>query len=329
MSLSAAPRATLILLTYNQRTHLEAAARACFGQIGEPIEILMSDDASTDGSFELMQSLAARYEGPHTVRIRRNERNLGIGGHYNQAIAACSGELLITAAGDDISLPHRVQTLLRAWDATGQTADLIASHVFDMSSDGRDLGVIEVGDLSRWRNAEAWVRKRPYVIGASHAFTKRMHKRFGPFDAALAYEDQVMTFRACCMGGGVTVSEPLVRYRRGGLSKVSRDANTPEGFLRWMLAKHTRQRILFSQVHNDIVTAGRPSIWGGAPRRNLARSELMLKMLEKTSHRERIELALNSQHAGRLWALRYAMYIGFPQIAIGSRRLLRADTGQA
>lgn len=321
MTTTPTPRATLILLAYNQRALLAEAVQACFEQTGEPIEILLSDDASIDGSYELMQRLAAEYRGPHRVRLRRNERNLGIGEHYNRAIADSAGQLLVTAAGDDISLPDRVQALLAQWDATGQKADLIASHVIDMSEEGRDLGVIRVADLSRWRSADAWVRKRPYVIGASHAFTRRLHERFGPFDTALAYEDQVMALRACCMGGGVTVDRPLLRYRRGGVSALQASARTPQGFLQWNLKKHGRQLALYRQVRQDLATAGRPELWRGKVRRYFCRSELALRMLTEPRPWRRLLMALAPRGAGWFWALRHGLYFAMPSLAVRLRAM--------
>lgn len=315
MTATRPPRATLILLVYNQRALLTEAIQACFAQTGEPIEILLSDDASTDGSYELMARLTAGYRGPHQVRLRRNERNLGIGEHYNRAIADSSGQLLVTAAGDDISLPDRVQTLLSLWDATGQTADLIASHVIDMTEDGRDMGIIRVADLSRWKSPQAWVRKRPYVIGASHAFTRRLHERFGPFDASLAYEDQVMALRACCMGGGVTVDRPLLRYRRGGVSALEAAAQTPQGFLQWSQKKHARQRALYQQVHRDLDTAGWPQLWRGKVKRYFCRSDLALRMLAEPRAWRRLAMAWPPRGAGWFWALRHGVYFAVPSLA--------------
>jgi len=317
MTTTRPPRATLILLAYNQCALLAEAIQACFAQTGEPIEILLSDDASTDGSYELMQRMAAQYQGPHRVRLRRNERNLGIGEHYNRAIADSAGQLLVTAAGDDISLPDRVQTLLEQWDATGQRADLIASHVIDMSEDGRDMGVVRVGDLSRWKSPDAWVRKRPYVIGASHAYTRRLHERFGPFDAALAYEDQVMALRACCLGGGVTVDRPLLRYRRGGVSALEASAQTPQGFLQWNLKKHGRQQVLYQQIRRDLATAGRSELWRG----KVCRSDLALRMLAEPRPWRRLLMALAPRGAGWFWALRHGFYFAMPSLAVRVRAL--------
>jgi glycosyltransferase involved in cell wall biosynthesis len=313
----AAPRVTLILLAYNQSEYLPAAIQACMDQIGEPIEILLSDDASTDGSYELMREMAALYRGPHDIVVRQNETNLGIGEHYNRVVAASRGELLVTAAGDDISAPSRVKTLLVAWDQAGHKPDLIASDVIDMDVTGVELGDIHVADLSLWRSPDDWIAKRPYVIGASHAFTRRMHERFGPFRPDLSYEDQVMALRACCMGGGITVSQPLVRYRRGGISGLESSATTADGFLRWNARKHARQLALYAQIHQDLLTAGRPDLWRGKARRNHARSDLALRLLSAEGLKARLAMGLKTAHAGRLWAIRSALY--FSQPALGAR----------
>ena len=213
-----APRISLVLLAFNQQVTVRAAAEACLAQVGEPLEIVLSDDASTDGTFAQLQAVAAAYRGPHRVSARRNPANLGIGAHYNALIAQTSGALIVTAAGDDVSVPHRVQTLARAWDATQQRVDLLASDCVEMSSDGR-LGEIIRNDDLAVLSVEAWAQKTPFSVGATHAFTRRLMDRFGPFIDNVWYEDRIMVLRAIASGGAMTVAEPLVHYRTGGSSK--------------------------------------------------------------------------------------------------------------
>jgi glycosyltransferase involved in cell wall biosynthesis len=218
VSQTPSPRATLLLLAYRQEETVSEALRSCLAQRCEPLDIICSDDSSADGTYRVMRQEAARYSGPHRVTVRRNDATLGIAGHYNHLIAHSSGELLITAAGDDISEPDRVARLLQAWDAGGRRADLVASHVIDISRRGAVKGVLKVDDLASYASVGDWIRRRPYVIGAGPAFTRRMMRRFGPLDPRVHYEDQIMVFRAIASGGAITVDAPLVRYRRGGQS---------------------------------------------------------------------------------------------------------------
>lgn len=308
------PRITLLLFAFNQAAVVGDAVRACFAQTGEPLEIVLSDDASTDGTYAQLQRLAAGYVGPHHVRVRRNAVNLGVGAHYNAAVADCCGQLIVTAAGDDISLPHRVRTLAAAWDATGQQADLLASHLIDMDVQGMDVGVLRVDDLANWRTPDDWVHKRPYVVGASHAFTRRMFERFGPIRADVPYEDQVMALRAACMGGGITLGEPLLRYRRGGLSAASAVRLNAAGYKQALMVKHTRQRALALQIEHDLRMAGRSDLWAGRMLRKLRQSELMMALWAATTWRERQALALGAHGAGVAWGVLQAVNVQWPGV---------------
>jgi glycosyltransferase involved in cell wall biosynthesis len=305
------PRVSLVLLAYNQESMVRRAVQSCLAQACEPLEIVLSDDASSDGTFEAIRPLVAAYRGPHTVRARRNPTNVGIGEHYNQLLKATSGELLITAAGDDFSEPHRVRRLIEAWEATDCRADLIASHVIDMDHDGVLHEVIRVDDLSTYGSVQEWAAKRPYIIGAGHAFTRRMMEHFGPMLPAVFYEDQIMTFRAITMGGGITVDEPLVHYRRGGTSRKP-SFESDEHRLRWTQRQRGRERAEMEQLIADATVAGcdalvRPTLEAPFKR------EDYLRALQGAQNRMGRWHAFRAENALPLWwRLRKLMHIEFP-----------------
>lgn len=249
-----APRLSLLLLVYNQRDTVEQAVRSCLAQQGEAIEVVLSDDASTDDSYTLMQRLAADYRGPHRLLLNRNPQNLGIGAHLNRLVEISHGELLVVAAGDDASLPQRCLQLAQAWAAAAEVPDLIASPLIDMAEDGSLHGVIPVDDLAQW-TLNRWLSERPLVIGAGHAWTRRAFMRFGPLHPHIAYEDQVMGFRALAGGGALTLAEPLVAYRRGGTSAKAL-AQTAAGVRERMRVQNQRHLAEVEQLRRDAVVAG-------------------------------------------------------------------------
>lgn len=182
--------ATILLLAYNQQNFVAQAAQSCLDQVGEPLEIILSDDGSTDDTFEILQKVARQYNGPHRVILRQNARNLGIADHYNTLIELATSQLLITAAGDDISYPERAQTLYKAWQDSGFKLDLIASYAQSVTHTGQATGkTIKVDQLADWKDAADWCAKRPYVVGATHAFTKRTWSEFGPISSDIPFED--------------------------------------------------------------------------------------------------------------------------------------------
>ncbi len=281
-------RATLLLLTFNQESFVREAALSCLAQDCEPIEIIFSDDASSDQTFQVLQEIAQSYTGPHRLIVRRNETNAGIGEHYNQLIELAGGSLLVTAAGDDVSEVSRVRTVLAAWDQADQVPDLISSDLVSIGDRGETLHRITVDDLNGWQSPSQWLNQRPYVVGAGHAFTKRLHQRFGPFLKHLSYEDQVMALRASCLGGGLTIREPLVKYRAGGLSGRQKSFENGEAYRRYLLKRHSSHLGMYEQVQADLTMFGMPELFPRKMRARLTRARVFVAMLQAPSMRVRM-----------------------------------------
>lgn len=246
-------RATLAVFGYNHAKYIDEAVRSALNQECEPIEIILSDDCSGDDTYQRMRDIAEGYAGPHRVIVRRNDKNLGMGGHFNAVMAMAAGQLVILMAADDISLRHRVARTLEVWDSSGGSLDLVASHVVDMTDSGSDRGVIPVDLLQRWTGLSEWTKRRPYVIGAAHSISRRSFERFGPLLADVVEEDQANTLRAVLAGGGWTIEEPLVRYRRGGLSTRVFE---PAEYRAFEIRRNRRHLAGLTQWRSDAARAG-------------------------------------------------------------------------
>jgi glycosyltransferase involved in cell wall biosynthesis len=310
---------SLLLLTFNQERTARAAAEACLAQQGGPYEIVFSDDASSDGSHAVLLAAAAAYRGPHRVVVRRNEVNLGIGEHYNRLVAESRAELLVTAAGDDISLPQRMQRLVEAWDATGRRADLIASHLIDLDHDGTLHDIIRMDDLAAYRGVDDWIAKRPFVVGAGNAFTRRMMQRFGPLDRRIAYEDQVMVFRAIVGGGAVTVDEALVQYRRGGASGRP-GVESGLQLKRWRDRESDRNLFVSRQLVADAELVGCGDKVRALLGRELAREGYKHELREAAGSVERWRLFRQATGLPLGWRFRKLLHEMFPSVSYGLKR---------
>ncbi|MEY5029841.1 MAG: hypothetical protein RLZ63_2156 [Pseudomonadota bacterium] len=302
--------ATILFLAYNQQEFVAQAAQSCLAQVGEPLEIILSDDCSSDNTYAILQQVASQYSGPHRVIVRQNHKNLGIADHYNALVELAQGQLLITAAGDDISYPERAQTLYKAWQASACKLDLIASFGHSITHDGQPTGkTIKVDQLAKWKSAADWCAKRPYVVGATHAFTKRIWTAFGPIASDIPYEDQIVALRALCLGGAKTLELPLVDYRTGGVSaKVT--GRSPEEKRQHIEKRYTRQKAVFLQVQKDLVRAGQAQLWKGKVKRYLDRSVAALWLLRKCSidFQNLNKIREFGQQCGWLWLTRQIYY---------------------
>lgn len=113
------PLVTFAVFAYNQEKYIREAVEAALAQDYTPLEIILSDDCSSDRTFEFMQEMAEAYTGPHTVRVRRSLKNIGVFPHVVSVAKEAKGALFILSAGDDISKQNRVSKLAMAWKASG------------------------------------------------------------------------------------------------------------------------------------------------------------------------------------------------------------------
>jgi glycosyltransferase involved in cell wall biosynthesis len=109
------PLLTFALFGYNQEKYIREAIEGAFAQTYSPLEIILSDDCSSDGTFAIMHEMAAAYRGPHKVRAVQTPRNLGLIQHLLLRGREAEGEVVVVAAGDDISLAGRVAALAPAF----------------------------------------------------------------------------------------------------------------------------------------------------------------------------------------------------------------------
>jgi glycosyltransferase involved in cell wall biosynthesis len=249
------PLVSMLLIAFRQAGSVREAIAAALAQTYSPLEIVVSDDASDDDTWAQMQAATAGYAGPHTLVLNRNPANLGIGAHLSRLVELSHGELLFVAAGDDVSLPQRVETVVAAWLASGRRLDLIASALTDIDAAGAAHGLIVPSDLQDWRSLDDWAARPPFVVGAAQAWTRRLFDRFGPLPAGTVAEDLVMVFRAIAGGGALTLHEPLVRYRRGGISRRVRNLHARDVVAR--LLKNNRHALIETeQLLRDSAVAG-------------------------------------------------------------------------
>lgn len=214
--------ASVVLLTYNQEAFVQEALQSLLDQDYEDLEIVVSDDGSKDGTWPIVTALASSYSGSKKIILNRNPTNLGIGGNYAKAFSLTRGDVVFSAAGDDVSLPSRCSASVAAWQETGMKVDLVATDAFDMTLDGEVVGYKAIDDLQQW-DLSKWFSRRPYHFGASHMMTRRMLE-LNSLHPQLNAEDQCLMFRALLMGGAFRLAQPLVKHRQSGVSYKTKPA---------------------------------------------------------------------------------------------------------
>lgn len=209
------PLVTFALITFNQEQYVEEAIRGALAQTYEPLEIIISDDTSSDRTYEVITRVMAQYEGPHKILMHRNSTNLGLIAHVNSVCQKASGRLIVVAAGDDISSADRVAEHVRVFTESDGPVHSIHSSVIRIDLTGREGHLWRPPILKSGSAPEEILFSLQTVFGATHSWSKEVFERFGPIKVRQTYEDLVMVFRASLLGGVRYIDKPLVRYRIG------------------------------------------------------------------------------------------------------------------
>jgi len=104
------PALSVIVPNYNHAHYLPRSLTAIVQQSTQPMEVIVIDDASTDNSVELIQSLAAKYS---VIRFYRNQQNRGSLFTVSRGLELAKGDYVLTAAADDEVLPGFFEKSLR------------------------------------------------------------------------------------------------------------------------------------------------------------------------------------------------------------------------
>jgi glycosyltransferase involved in cell wall biosynthesis len=97
------PRVSIGLPVFNGERYLARALDSLVAQDFADFELIVSDNASTDGTSEICQDYAERDQ---RIKVYRNERNIGAVGNFNRTLELSSGEYFKWAAHDDWCAPE-------------------------------------------------------------------------------------------------------------------------------------------------------------------------------------------------------------------------------
>lgn len=132
------PAITVLMTVFNGGRHLAPAVQSILSQSHTDFEFLIVDDASTDGSIETLQSLAAE---DSRTRLLLNDRNKGQTACLNQGLREAKGKWIARQDADDLSMPHR---LAAQWQVVRSCPDIVLVGVngWIINEEGAVTGMI-------------------------------------------------------------------------------------------------------------------------------------------------------------------------------------------
>jgi glycosyltransferase involved in cell wall biosynthesis len=218
------PLITFALFAYNQERFIREAVEGAFSQTYTPLEIILSDDCSSDRTFEIMERMAHDYRGPHNVVLNRNYPNLGLIRHVNKvAIELSHGDIIVMAAGDDISLPQRVYN---TWGVFRRDAEIMSASMNFQYIDKNGCSIKKnVNFCEGYFSLCDYINQKEFPIyGCTRSYKKKIFETFGPLASWCGVEDATLVFRSLLLGKSYQLCEIGIQYRVG-VNSMSKDIN--------------------------------------------------------------------------------------------------------
>jgi len=127
------PKVSILMLAYQSVQWIKEAIESVKSQTYKNWELVILDDASTDGTYELAKALA---KGSKKIKVNRNERRLGTAKGRAKAYQYCTGDLICHVDSDDMIEPWALETMVEAFNRRPDIS-LIYSDWMDISADGK------------------------------------------------------------------------------------------------------------------------------------------------------------------------------------------------
>lgn len=220
-------RVSVIIPCYNYGAYLVEAVESVLRQTLPPDEVLVSDDASTDDSTLVMSLLERRYG--NALRIHRNEGNLGIVKHFNQAVAMTHGEYVCFLGADNRFRSDYLERTVGALDRNpeaaiaytdfalfGPRAPLIAqeySPLYLVRNKGNVYRIVQFPDFNE-ETRTVLLSKHNFIHGSS-LFRRTAFDQVSGYRSSDLPEDWFL-FRRMIESGwsAIHVGLPLLEYRQ-------------------------------------------------------------------------------------------------------------------
>ena len=211
---------SVCMATYNGEKYIEAQLRSILSQLSENDEVIVSDDASTDRTLEVVRQL-----NDDRIKIVHHETDHGYTKNFENALKYARGDYIFLSDQDDEWLPEKVNVTLSAL----KNADFVVSDCITQDENGNVL------DPSRFKTFKIkkgfWrLMIKTRYLGCCMAFKKNVLQAALPFPENSYYIEHDLWLAAVAelYFKVELINQPLIIYKRHGNN--TSDAENGKGY---------------------------------------------------------------------------------------------------
>lgn len=228
---------SVCMAVFNGETYLEQQILSLILQKNKIDEVVIVDDASTDGSFEVINNLNLPNK-----KLFINDINLGHVKTFEKTLSYAIGDIIFLSDQDDVWMEDKIATIKKIFDLN-PTVNLVHHELLYVDSElhklDRPLRLINFGLQNRFGFLLRQFYK-PELFGCGIAIRKSLIEKLLPFPRNLYAHDHWLSIIAALHSDVYMSPLQLVKYRQHSNNLTPKKRNT--------FSKILKLRILFAQM---------------------------------------------------------------------------------
>lgn len=210
-------KVSVAIAAYNGEKYISQQLKSILDNLSDSDEVIVSDDGSQDRTLEIVRS----FQDPRIKIIHGPSK--GVVKNFENAISACSGDVIFLSDQDDVWKPGKVQSVLAHIEKTGCTCVIHDAEIVD-----KNLKVISPSyfQYRHIKEGNFYNIVRPGYLGCCMAFTKNMKEHILPIPPHIQMHDRWIGAVCGKYGKNAFLYKPLMYYRRHdeNVSQMHRDS---------------------------------------------------------------------------------------------------------
>ncbi|MBQ9574478.1 MAG: glycosyltransferase family 2 protein, partial [Synergistaceae bacterium] len=217
ISPSTTPRISIVIASYNGAKYIREQLDSIFEQTMKPDEVIIADDCSTDGTFELCRKYIDNHN-LHGWTVHRNTENLGVNSNFRNALMKATGDYIFTCDQDDIWVDDKISVMVKAMNEHPEILLLVSNYIPFHDDEKINAKVSSInrddGEIIPMRLKQYWLGNlRP---GCTFCFRREILSRFSVMDIPERLHDSMLWKYAVVCDGLYLINRQLILYRRHG-----------------------------------------------------------------------------------------------------------------
>lgn len=204
-----AAKVSVVMPVYNGERFLREAINSILSQTFPDFELIIVDDASVDGVWQILTEFAGQ---DSRIALIRNERNAGEAGARNRGLAAAQGEYIAIQDADDISLPERLAVQVNYLESHPQIG-LVAAYAKRIDVEGNVLSIWRTPAQHEFIRA-ALLLNNP-IVHSTVMVRRHLIEEIGGYPSVFV-TDYELWWRLSRITQMSVISETLACYRSSG-----------------------------------------------------------------------------------------------------------------